>query len=56
MLDLLALGNAQCVKHAHELLGTEQTHQIVLQGNIKLGLAGISLTTGTSAELVVNTA
>ena len=56
MLDLLSLGNAQCVEHADQLLGTEQTHQVVFQGNVKSGFTGISLTSGTSAQLVVDTA
>ena len=34
----------------------KETHQIVLQGQVELALTGIALTTGTAAQLVVDTA
>ncbi len=55
MLDLLSLGDTQGIEHADQTFGTEQSHQIVLQGNIELGFTGISLTSGTTTQLVINT-
>ena len=55
MLNLLIFGNSQRIKHGNHPLGAKKTHQIIFQGNIKLGLARISLTAGTTAQLVVNT-
>ena len=55
MRDLLPLGHSQSVKDTDQSLGTEESHQIVLQGNIKLGFTGISLTAGTTAQLVIDT-
>ncbi len=55
MLDFLIFRNAKGVKHVNQPLGAEKTHQIILKGNIKLGLAGVALTAGTAAELVVDT-
>ena len=55
MLNLLSLGDTQRIKHADQTLGTEQSHQIVLQRDVELGFTGISLTSGTSAQLVINT-
>ena len=55
MLYLLILRNAQCVKHIHQLLGTEETHQIVFQRNVETGFTRISLTSGTPAQLIVDT-
>ena len=55
MLNLLALGNSQRLKHAHQLLGTEKTHQVIFQRNIKSGFSRISLTAGTASQLIVNT-
>ncbi len=40
----------------HQLLGAEQTHQIVLQGDVEAGLSRISLTSGTASQLIVDTA
>ena len=55
MLDLLSFRNSKGVKHIDQTLGTKQSHQIVFQGNVELRLTGISLTSGTSAELIVDT-
>ena len=55
MLDLLALWNTQCVKHTHQTFRTEQSHQIIFQGQIESGLTRISLTTRTASQLVINT-
>ena len=55
MLNLLSLGNSQRVKHRDHPLGTEQAHQVILQRNIKSGRAGIALTAGTPAQLVIDT-
>ena len=56
MLDLLTLRNAQSLKHSHKALRTEQTHQIVLKGNVEAGLTRVTLTSGTATQLVVDTA
>ena len=55
MLNLLILRHAQRVEHSHQTLGAEETHQVVLQGNIETGLARVALTSGTAAQLVVDT-
>ena len=55
VFDLLSLGNTQCIKHANQPLGSKQPHQFILQRDIELGLARISLTAGTASELVVDT-
>ena len=54
MLDLLALWNLQCIVNCLYLLGTEQTHQIVVQRQIELGFTRITLTSGTTTQLVIN--
>ena len=54
MFDLFAVFHTECIEHAHQLFGTKQTHQIVFQGDIESGFSRISLTSGTSAELIVN--
>ena len=54
MLDLLILRDAQGVEHIDQTLGAEQPHEVVLQGNIKFGFPGISLTSGTSPQLIVD--
>ncbi len=40
--------------HALDHLGLEQTHQVVAQREVEPGLAGVSLTAGTTAQLVVD--
>ena len=54
MLDFLPLRNAQCVIYTHDTLGTEETHQIVLQRQIELGMSRVTLTSGTSTQLIVD--
>ena len=55
MLNLLIFRHAQGVEHTHQTLGSEETHQIVLQRDVETGFSRVSLTTGTSAQLVVDT-
>ena len=55
MLDLLILRHTHGVEHIDQPFRTEQSHQIVFQGNIELGFARISLTSASAAQLVVNT-
>ena len=55
MLDLLSLGNTECIEHGDKSLRTEESHEIIFERDIELGLTGISLTSGTSAELVIDT-
>ena len=43
-------------QHAVELVGTEDTHQVVFERQEELGMAGIALTAGAAAELVVDAA
>ena len=52
----LVLVDAERIHHVLNALRTEQTHQIVLERNIEAGLAGVALTAGTAAQLVVDTA
>ena len=56
MLDLLIFRYAEGFENAHQFFGTEESHQIVFQGNVKTGLTRVSLTAGTTAELIVDTA
>ena len=44
MMDLLSFLHAEPVEHAHEIVCTEETKQIVLQRKIEFGFSGISLT------------
>ena len=53
MLDLLALRNLQRIINRLYLLGTKQAHQIIIQRQIKLRLTRITLTSGTTTQLVV---
>ena len=55
MLDLFSVLYTQCVEYTHQTFRTKQTHQIILQRNIETGFSRISLSSGTSAQLVVNT-
>ena len=50
------LVHAQLLHHAHDPLGAEQAHDVVLQGQVEAALARVALTAGTAAELVVNAA
>ena len=55
MLDLFSFFYSKLGKYIHQSLGTEQTHQVILQRNIESGFSRIALTSGTSTQLVVNT-
>ena len=55
MLNLLPFRDAKRVKHGNHAVGTEQPHQIVFQRDKELGFAGITLTTASTTQLVVNT-
>ena len=56
VLDLFVLRNTQRIEHIYQLLRSKQTHQIIFQRDKELRLSRISLSTGTTAQLVVNTA
>ena len=55
VLNLFILCNTKRCKDLHQSLRTEQTHQVIFQGNIETGFTRISLTSGTSAKLIINT-
>ena len=55
MFDLLSVLNTERLKDTHHALRAEQTHQIILKRNVEAGLARVSLSSGTAAQLVVNT-
>ncbi len=50
------LVHAQLLHHVHDPLRAEQAHDVVLQGQVEPGLAGVALTAGTAAQLVVDAA
>ena len=56
VLDHLALLESHTVHDGGDTLGAEHTHQVILQADIEDGATGVSLTTGTSAQLPVHTA
>ena len=56
MLDLLILSHTQFPEGIHQAFGTEETHQIVLQGNVETGFSRVTLTAGTTTQLVIDTA
>ena len=47
--------HAHGVNQFHGLFGAEQTHEVVFQRDIESGFTGVTLTTGTTTELVVDT-
>ena len=55
MLNLLTFRHTKRIKYIHQILGTKQTHQVIFQGNVELGFTWISLTSGTSTQLIVDT-
>ena len=55
-VDGRILVDAERLHHVHNALGAEQAHDIVLHGQIKPRLAGVALTAGTAAQLVVDAA
>ena len=56
VLDGGVLVQIEALHHGLNPLAAEQAHQVVLQGDIEPGLAGVALTAGTAAELVVDPA
>ena len=54
--DRLALLQAETLEHAVETIGAEDPHQIVFQRQEELRAAGVALTAGTAAQLVVDAA
>ena len=44
VLDLLILSYTKGSEHLHQTLRSEQTHQVILQGNVEAGFSRISLT------------
>ena len=51
----LVLCHAHRIYQLHCLFGAKQTHQVILQRDIETGFAGVTLTTGTPTQLVINT-
>ena len=56
MNDRLVLLEAELGQHAVELVGAEDAHQVVFERQEELGMAGIALTAGAAAQLVVDAA
>ena len=56
LLDGGVLVDVQPLHHAGDPVAAEQAHEIVLKRDVEPGLAGIALTAGTAAELVVDAA
>ena len=56
VVDGLILGHAQRIDDASHTLGAEQAHQVVLHGQVEGAFAGVALTAGAAAELIVNAA
>ena len=56
MLNALALRHTEGIEHADQVLRAEETHQIVLEGDVEAGGTRVALTAGTTAQLVVNAA
>ena len=54
MLNFLSFRNSKRIEHPDQTLTSEQPHEVVFQRNIKLGNTRISLTAGTTAQLVVD--
>ncbi len=54
MDDRLAFLEAEPLQHAVHPLGPEDPHQVVFQREEELGGAGVALTAGTAAQLVVD--
>ena len=56
MFDRLVFFHAQLIHNAGNVVRTEQAHQIIFQRKEELGRTRITLTAGTAAQLVINTA
>ena len=55
-VDGCVLAEAEGVHHAEHALRAEQAHDVVLHREVELRLAGVALTAGPAAELVVDAA
>ena len=55
VLDLFPFRYAEGVVYRNHPLRSKQSHQIVFQGQVKLRFTRVSLPSGTSSELIVNT-
>ena len=56
VLDGGVLVQVELLHHVLDPLAAEEAHQVVLQGDIEPGLAGVALAAGAAAELVVDPA
>ena len=54
MFNLFSVFHAQRIEYGHQLFRAEQAEQVVFQRKVETGFTRIALTSGTSAELVVN--
>ena len=45
----------RALEDLHHLLRAEQTHQIIFQRNVEAGFSRVSLTSGTTTQLIVDT-
>ena len=54
MGDRLAFLQAELLQHAVHAVGAEDAHQVVFERQVELGAAGIALTAGAAAQLVVD--
>jgi len=54
--DLLVLGDVEGVEHGGHALRSEQAHEVVLEGDVEAGFAGVSLTSASASQLVVDAA
>ena len=53
-LDGLVVLDFQGFHHPLDPLAAEETHDVVLQGEVEAAFAGVALTAGTAAELIVD--
>ncbi len=56
VLDGLVLLDAEPVHHAHDAVGAEEAHQVVLERDVEAGGAGVALTSRATSKLVVDSA
>ena len=56
VLNGLAFRKSKGIEDAHQPLRAKQTHQIIFQRNVKSGFARIALTSGTTTQLIINSA
>ena len=55
MLNLFTIRNTDGIEHVDQFLRSKQTHQVIFQRNVETGLTRISLSTGTTTQLVIDT-